>query len=107
MKCLWYMSLLLFFHSGNKEINKGLYSGTSSFSVSAGSISPNRAVFYVRPVVRRLVHPINLSAEASLFDGYRNEPLTLHGGRSLTSPPLKTTGQSEEARAAACGASRR
>ncbi len=42
------MSLLLFFPTGNKEINKGLYSGTSSFSVSADSISPSRAVYYVQ-----------------------------------------------------------
>lgn len=41
------MSLLLFLPTENKEINKGLYSGTSSFSVSADSISPNRAVRYV------------------------------------------------------------
>lgn len=41
------MSLLLFLPTENKDINKGLYSGTSSFSVSADSISPNRAVRYV------------------------------------------------------------
>lgn len=58
MKCLWCMSLLLSPpHTGNKEINKGLYSGTSSFSVSAGSIKPEpRCVL----VVRRPLYPTNL-----------------------------------------------
>lgn len=58
MKCLWCTSLLLFAPTGNKEINKGLNSGTSSFAVSAASICPDRAVFYARPVVWRLVCPI-------------------------------------------------
>lgn len=106
MKCLWYMSLLLFFPTGNKEINKGLYSGTSSFSLSADSISPEPRCI-LRPVVRQLVYPINLSAEASLCDGYGDEPFTLHRGQSLSSPPPKTAAQSPEARAAVCGRSRR
>lgn len=37
----------------HKEINKGLCSGTSSFSVSADSIRTNRAVFYIHLAVRR------------------------------------------------------
>lgn len=61
------MSLLLFLPTGNKEINKGLYSGTSSFSVSADSVSPNRAVGYVH-----------------LSDGWRIQSICLPRPLSLT-----------------------
>ena len=47
IKCLWRVSLLFFLPTANKEINKGLYSGTSSFAVGADSLSPNGAVYYV------------------------------------------------------------
>lgn len=48
MKCLWRVSLLLFLPAANKEINKGLYSGTSSFALGADSLSPNCVVRRVR-----------------------------------------------------------
>lgn len=75
--------------AGNKEINKGLYSGTSSFAVGARSIRAKRAVSCACPVVRRLLYPINLSAEASSSDGYGDEPLTLQRSRSFGSFPPK------------------
>lgn len=48
MKCLRRVSLLLFLPAANKEINKGLYSGTSSFALGADSLSPNCVVRRVR-----------------------------------------------------------
>lgn len=83
MKCLWYISLLLFFPAGNKEINKGLYSGTSSFSFSADSISPNRAVSYVQLSDSWYIQSIDPQRPLSLTDTEMSHLCCAVTGRSL------------------------
>lgn len=77
------MSLLLFLPSGNKEINKGLHSGTSSFSVSADSMGPNRAVCYVRLSDGCCTQSICPPRPLSLTDTERSHLRCADAGRQL------------------------
>lgn len=100
MKCLWRGSLLLFLPAANKEINKGLYSGTSSFALGADSLSPNCVVCGVRLSDCWRAQSIFPARPLSLTDAESSHWRSC-GHRPHNSPP-KTTRKSGDSSTSAC-----